>query len=606
MAAAVGQSTLAEYLRILFQRKWWIVGISIVSIGVSIIHAYYVATEVYRYEKTIYVIKKPIASELSKAGKLPKRINDLLEVLKRPEQGKFLLEQANKKVKENGAEGLKPKIFMRELAMLPSRLRVTRFREFDFIVQYDCSNPYIAKEVILIVIDYLKKGTLEAVEKRLTEAEEMLEQAKKKYKPQVEKAYQRLKGVTPKDIDEIYVTVPGSGVSKTYGLFANAAGEATAQYFQLMRQRYDIAMALRGIDKKIISLKQLAAVKKDRGPVVLVSYRTTPEYKKAFAAMNEIKARLAEARQKNYTDIHPVVVRLLREKQNAATQLAMLTKEEKIEEIIPGKANQEKAALVESLDAAIVQQAEYEAQLKHIESVIGGKREQLKKVGEHHLEMIKATQEYQNARNYMQQFETKIESLRITQYFEIIQRAIILKESNYAPEHAKLLKPNRKLVVLLGVLVAAFMSGAMVFAAEYADHSLNTISDLRRVLHGIPVMGQISHFRSQKRELFRRRHKYAALEGRFLGIRLKSWVAVLITAAAIAGAYYVYKSKQPVKIPAKIPESEGMRLPWKSGAEKHEVKKDNNKLQELPPATLPASKSAARKEIKENSGSETE
>jgi len=535
MTVAVTKSTLAEYLRIVFQRKWLILAVTVLTVGFTIVYAYCLATELYRYEQTVYIRLKPVAVDLSKAAPLPKRLNDLLEVLKRPENAKTkLLEKANKRVIQAGYEPLKEPRLTTELKMLPTRLKVTNFREHHFVVRYDCSNPYVAKEVVRIVIDYLKTGTKEAVEKAVTEAEEVFTKALERYKPRVESAYQALKGVTPKDIEDIYFSVPGTNT--------NAGSlEATAQYFALFKLKYEIGVELKGLDEKIARLKELLAKKVEK-PIVQVTYKTTPEYRETRAALDQVKTRLAVARQTK-TDLHPEVRRLLSEKQLLEARLSVIKKEEKIEETLPAAPSKARLALIEELNEAEAERAALAAKVKHLTAVLRQQRDILKKVGEHHLNRIKATQKYQTARAYLEKFESELESLKLTQLVEIYEQAIILEESKFAPESAVLIKPKRKLLILLGVLVAAFMSGAMIFAAEYADHSLNTVNDMRQVLPGVMVMGQVSHFRTQGRELFRKKHKYIALEGRFLGVRLRTWMFFLLVAALIAGAYLLYRSK---------------------------------------------------------------
>jgi len=532
------KGALAEYLRIIFQRKWLIVGISLLSIGGAVSYAYCFATRLYRYRHVVYIRRKAMAEALSTADPIRKRTYDMLELLTRPEKGESeLLRKANALARQEGLEAMDEAALRDELDQLGKRLRIVDFRASGFVVQYDCANPHVAKEVVELTIDYYRRESSQEIQKALDEAERILEPQLEKYKKRVEIAYQRLRGVTPRDIEEYYVASPVGGTGGVgRGRPFSVPGEVTTQYLTLLSVQGEVEMSLKAVEEKVAHLERVVGRPKTPQPKDRIRFEPTEEYLAARAQLRERERELAQLRER-WTDRHPNVVKLRSEVDVLRARMGEVPETREVRERV--RQAQTPARLQEMLAEAKAERAGLIAKGKRLQRILEEKRELLKKLGSHHLKVVEAQQEYQMAKQRLLDFQAKLESLKLTEYSEIMQKATQLLPSEYVADKAHLISPNRPLVVLMGVLIAIFLSGSAVFAAEYADHSMNTIDDLRQTMPGIQVLGQLSHFKSQKKDVFYRKRK-TFLARRFLVFTVKAWLILAVAVIAAVAGYYYY------------------------------------------------------------------
>lgn len=117
----------------------------------------------------------------------------------------------------------------------------------------------------------------------------------------------------------------------------------------------------------------------------------------------------------------------------------------------------------------------------------------------------------------------KLETAKITQRLEVSKEGTRYTIIDPARLPFKAVKPNKFLVVLLGLTLGGVSGAGLVFGREFMDHSFLDIEDAKEAL-AMPVLGAISRLTTQE-EIAKERY----LKKKFIAISISSSVVVLIT-----------------------------------------------------------------------------
>ena len=134
--------------------------------------------------------------------------------------------------------------------------------------------------------------------------------------------------------------------------------------------------------------------------------------------------------------------------------------------------------------------------------------------------------DYENAKNRLNELQQKFQVAKIAEGMEEGQLAekFTLVEPPYLPEEPD--KPNRKAILLIGIVLGIGMGFGLGFFREYLDHSIRTPEEVEQYA-GYPVLAIIPKIASPK-EVRKRRN-------RIIGV---SVAAVVIPAAGLAIFHY--------------------------------------------------------------------
>jgi succinoglycan biosynthesis transport protein ExoP len=216
--------------------------------------------------------------------------------------------------------------------------------------------------------------------------------------------------------------------------------------------------------------------------------------------LEQLKTELAEKMGK-YSDQHPEVKKL-------KSEIARLEQEPKTviaPPVITDVENPTYVALATQIQAADTDISAFRRQEAAIKDKLQMYRTRLENAPKVEQDYLALMRDYQNAHSKHMEVMNKILEARIAEGMEEHQKGekfILIDPASY-PE--KPVSPNRKLILLAGVILSLGAGLGTVALAEHLDHSVKNGDDLTR-LTGLPVLGSIIRIRT-KEDINRTRRK---------------------------------------------------------------------------------------------------
>lgn len=206
--------------------------------------------------------------------------------------------------------------------------------------------------------------------------------------------------------------------------------------------------------------------------------------------LTQLKAELAQ-KQGKYSDDHPDVKKLKNEIARLEQEPAKADAPKKVTEP-ENPAYISLTAQVESAKNEIASLQRQRAALKEKSEMYHRRLEQTPQLEQEYLALAR---DYGNAQAKYQEVLNKILEARISEGMEEHQKGEKFTLIDPASYPEKPIKPNRWLIVMMGVILGLGAGLGMVAMAENLDHSVKTADELS-LLTGLPVLGSISRIRT--------------------------------------------------------------------------------------------------------------
>ncbi|MDD5750267.1 MAG: polysaccharide biosynthesis tyrosine autokinase [Candidatus Pacebacteria bacterium] len=228
---------------------------------------------------------------------------------------------------------------------------------------------------------------------------------------------------------------------------------------------------------------QLQALRKriEQRRTVVADAKLTPQVEDLRKRLYQEQNELSDALNR-YTEEHPTVLRL--KEKIASTQRQLKTEQERFSQTEGDPISELNSLLLEETQLDISVQT-----LKQKEKILKGLAEKF--MNDHPamgakdslISQIKGEEEI--ARSYLSQLQTRYADVSIEKELKSSGMSVISPA-----DHAALVRPKKKLVLLIGGILGIFLGlGAVVFA-EFLDSTVRT-SEQARELTGLPVVGVI-------------------------------------------------------------------------------------------------------------------
>lgn len=464
--------TFQDYKELLRRRKWVLILPTMLIIFVSIVIAK-ILPPVYQSTSTILVEEQEILSDYvvsSVTGYAEKRIQNikqrlmssarLIDIIKRVGLYQELREnqtmiQLASKMKENII--LEP-ISVEMVDKRTGRL-TTAIIAFTISFQ-DKEEPFKILKTTEVLTDLFLGENLEGREKQVRETAVFLEEEQNKLKNSLAEIDHRIAKFKAKNI--------------------NLLPEA----FQANTQ------ALIDIDRNIEQLKEQMRSLRERGGYLETQIATLPnnDDDDQYKRLRDLKLELAHLRT-TYSDYYPDIISL-------KAEISKIKKDMK-------KQNNEQKAVSTNPSYVILT-----SQLNNVRNNLESLEKQvtdLNKKKELFLERIQATPHIEeaytplimkrkNAQIKYDDLTMKLMEAKVAQGLEKEQKGgrFTLIEPARLPENP--IKPNRKAIVLIGIVLGFGFSIGLVSLLEFSDNSIYTIEDLARISN-FPVLAEIPEIR---------------------------------------------------------------------------------------------------------------
>lgn len=262
---------------------------------------------------------------------------------------------------------------------------------------------------------------------------------------------------------------------------------------QLILQRQRITGDLNDIENRKILLQQ-QLLQSDNLPLSPVSdeQRGVP-IGPLRARINETKRRLTELQNK-YTNEHPDVILAKAELQKLLAQPKSESKNTEGQEEADTFFGSEIDRQLLALDLEI---KTLKNEDKMIRKKIVDYQSRVEKAPKLEQQLASLTRDYQNTKSAYDVIMKKRFAAKQAEKFEANEQGDQFRVIDPAQVPVNPFKPDRRLILLMGVMIALGLGGGLTFAMEYLDQSFYSVKDLESYL-GLPVLASIPLVPSSK------------------------------------------------------------------------------------------------------------
>jgi len=455
---------LREYLNILWQRKWIIIGLFIIAV----VSSYFISksmTEIYQTESLIMVQEQNntedmFSEQLSFTTGNDNKIATYSEMIK----SRRIL---NKVIKSLNLRNVETNEYI-SVSSLKNRISITNTGDTDLMrLSVTYSDPKIAKQIANKIITVFKEENLEMNMADLQGASDFISTQLEDTKKQLTELEKEL--LKYQKENKIYY--PGEQGKKLLEQLSNLEKglvEAKIEINQAKAALNTVNKKLNNESKTIISSKTIS-----RNPII-----------------GELKSKLSSlqtdlsAKKEVYTDKHPEIQQLNTKIKSVENEL-----NKKVKEIVSAKTEttnplfnslrDKKISLETNIISAQARQQSYQNQIKNIENELNdipdkeltlARLQREKTITEDIYLMLKERQE-----------EINIQKSMKTSDIVVVDPAIV-KENPIKPN----IKLNLAIAGVLGLMLGVFI----IFLIEFFDNRVKEEKDVEKIT-GLPVLGVI-------------------------------------------------------------------------------------------------------------------
>jgi polysaccharide chain length determinant protein (PEP-CTERM system associated) len=376
-------------------------------------------------------------------------------------------------------------------------------------VSFEDKDPKVAQEVVNYVTRTFVQESLLTQEEEANSAINFIKKQLGIYQQKLEEAEAALKEFKEENLFEL----PGD---------TSNLGRAIEFRNRLLELRLDIQEAYKMRDK---ILRQLASEPKF---VVSETKEVSETVLNLQAKLANLHTKLQELYARKCTDAHPWVISLKKNIEHVEKQIEKAKKETvSTETTVINPVYQELEQRLQEVEMAI---DSMEARERELVRLADEAEQKARSVPEQEQELAKLTRDMAvNERIYGMLLE-KLEAANISHRLELAERGTRFRVIDPARYPLYPVKPNKKLIALMGFIVGIILGCGSVFIGEYTDHSFRSVEDLEGFL-GQPVLGstsKITTIEDIKQQKIRRRRQVFLVVLCFLFIGLLTFIVVFM------------------------------------------------------------------------------
>lgn len=478
--------TLADYLRILFRRKWLIVLTFISFLGAAVGFSL-IATPVYEAATTIMVEKEGGMEDhifsVSTLMKKESEIKTQVEILKSRTLAEGVIEailsSPYKKAFENmvrSKNGILPTQSQMTIS-LQSNLKVTPVRETNIIeVKVTAKDPEMTALLANTFADEYHKHSLKLSRGEITEVREFLQQQLTIIQDSLRLAEDDLKNYMQEE-EVSALPEETSELVKQLATFESMLNEAK---IELEANQKRLAYMKRELDERKSQLLDE------------ITQISTPLIQKMRSEMAELEAMRSEYVSQGVNETHPKMQQILERINETKNKLVAETRQLVSANLSlkdPLGYSQDLLGNILSLEIEI---QSLTVKADGLQKIVDRYSARMNQLPDKSFKLARLERSTKVGENIFLMLKEKYEEARIKEAGQIGNVRIVDK----AIQPEKPIRPKKKLNVLLGAFLGLLLGGGMAFFLESLDTSVKSIEEIED--QGLSVLGHIPKIRRSK------------------------------------------------------------------------------------------------------------
>jgi len=505
-------SSPLDYLALLIRRKWWIlIPFPLLSLAIGVIA--YRLPDVYVSETLILVEPREIPSDFVRdliTVSTAQRVRSVQQtLLSRTNLLRVITEFESQLVNLQGLDDAQKVNKMKDRIELEIETRpgMTSFLR----IRYQDQNPELAQKITSWLASLLIETDNRTREEQVFGTAEFLQSEFDKVAQELEQVDQALTRVKYDYLHELPNQLETNlRTLDQLHLQLQANTEAVDRSHEM---RLDLEQRISQTDPEIV--QQIDAVLEQLSPQVR-------EYRE--------KERLYKRLTNKYTEKHPGVQRVRVELDQLKSEIPQedLIETEESEVLEEKKVNPLYQNLTEQL-ADIKKQIEIrERARERIQAAIETYTLRVQNTPKREQEMASVVRSHNELSHQSQNLKGKLVETRLAESLESKQKGthfVILDPANYPTTPSK---PDRSMIILIGLAFSLSFGGVMAFAVDLCDQKLWTHTEVERLL-GAPVLVEVAEIVSEEDLQNRKRKRWIHLT-----------LSILAVALFLAALYYTF------------------------------------------------------------------
>ena len=524
-----------EYLNVLM-RRLWLVGICVgLSVICAYVLAYHILTPEYEAQTRISVEDHSPVGAGEPVFSFHKRLGEIRRLLLSNKVLDEIVHEIIHGVRdESGAILVKALPKDHRFRTSPNTLKSSihsgisiNFSGPELIVKYVSSDPQEAEKIVNMVFTKFCAKNEQLSEQKRESNISFISMQIKRYESDIRRLQESMR-----DFERLNIEI--GALSQSYN--SEITNELVLSTKSMSQQMSDLIDARKLAAQVKMSLDEAKISKSDASVRIMRTDKfiieteeiLRPAVKRRVAEKKTNVALLAATRERDNavaalnrermmkTDRHPTVKKLsalARLAQNRLNQLEENQIDIKIESVPvfveePTTIKREKSSRNPEWMRLQTEQARSESSIKKLTSKLIYLEKMIKRLTAEVREMpdkeayhAKLKKEISIKQGILDGFRNKLEQYRLRKQVDDMQRGMRFQVIDPARANMEPVRPKKKLILIMGLIIGVALAGLSVFFVEYADHSFAEIGDIQRFID-LPVLGQVPH------------EKYTRIEGR--------------------------------------------------------------------------------------------
>lgn len=490
---------LGDYLQIIFRRKWLFIIPCVLTFTIATIGSFFLP-EIYQAKSLLLMERGELLQPLVQGMAVPARMEQEIQTLTEQILSFNRIEEMVKELKLD-ARIKKGDTFNLEMMIkgLRKRIIVQPIRGSDNLIEiiFEDANNVTCQKVVNFITQSFVHETVMSKEEEANAAINFIRQQLDIYKKKLEDSEAALRAFKEQNILEMPGFNPAAtslGISPQGLTEGGVAGQLNQSVSTNVRRLVGFQDSLVELRLELESQKKKRdLIKKQLSGQEKISHIQTktvnPLVDKLSARIGEMQIQLAELYSKKYTDKHPLVITLKKQIERAKEQLKVELKADLTVEktdLNPVYQDLEKQlrdieANIDTLEAKEAKLTEMSSRYSHLTLDVPAKEQ----------ELTKLTRDTNVNQSIYAMLLQKLETANISQRLETSQKGTRFRVVNAARLPIEPIKPNKRVIAMLGLIIGSMLGFGAVFLGEYTDHSFRSLEDAEAFLE-IPSLGSIS------------------------------------------------------------------------------------------------------------------
>jgi polysaccharide chain length determinant protein (PEP-CTERM system associated) len=455
---------IIRYLKLIQARRHLFITVSLLVMSIIVWGSYFIP-EKYEASSTI-IIEKNVIEDLVRGIAVTPSMTERIRVLRDTLLGRSLVLDVLRKLDLDASA--KDKKELEELIMKYQEKTGIKVKKNNLItVSFKHSDPRIAKKFVnTLVNEYVEKNIF-AKRQEATDATNFLKSQVEYFKNKMDEGERKI--IEFRKSQGIFVAMDERAIINDIKRF-------TSEIEEIKMKKNELSARRKGIQKQL---------KEEPKTVAIFSSVD------AQASIGAMEKQLAQLLTK-YTENYPEVIRLKAEietlkKQKGLAPGANNETESEISTINP--VYQELRQRLLEIDAELTA---LKAKEEHLTGLIAQKKKELKYIPESRKKLADLQQERDAYRGVYERLVERLGQSEVSKQMEIADKASTFRVIEPAIVPQIPVSPNRKLLILVGIIVG-FLSGfGLIFLLDYMDDSIKSVDAIKSmgfsVIAVIPAM----------------------------------------------------------------------------------------------------------------------